>query len=72
MNSTRQDRKVLRQSRRLEKKTGIACIKINMPANLEDGKNVLKAFREKCETNLVKTVDRVKQPGGLRKLALLT
>ena len=64
----------LKRIRQIEDKKriqGLDCVKIIMVSALKDGRNILTAFKEGCETYLIKPVTKDKIVSELEKLGLL-
>ena len=64
--------KRIRQIEDNKKIQGLDGVKIIMVTALKDGKNILTAFKEGCETYLIKPITREKILVELEKLSLLT
>jgi len=64
----------LKQIRNLEKQAGIQPtdgVKVIMITALDDKKNIMTAFREQCDTYLVKPLDKLKLVATLESLNLI-
>ena len=65
---------VLKIIRRIEKENcigGLDGAKVLMVTALNDGDNIMKAFREQCEGYITKPVDKQRLLGQLRELKLI-
>jgi two-component system, chemotaxis family, chemotaxis protein CheY len=65
---------VLKKIRTEEEKVGIKLgkgVKVIMTTALNDPKNIMSAFREQCDTYLVKPIDSAKLIGTLRESGLI-
>jgi two-component system, chemotaxis family, chemotaxis protein CheY len=65
---------VLKEIRRVEEAaelSGLKGVKVIMTTALDDGKNVMAAFRAQCEAYLVKPIDKAKLIQHLRELKLI-
>ena len=65
---------VLKTIRGIEKENGIGGLdgaKVLMVTALNDGDNIMRAFREQCEGYITKPVDKQRLLGQLRELKLI-
>jgi len=63
--------KAIREFEAQKNITGLQCVKIIMTTALGDSKNILKAFKEQCESYLVKPITQEKLHLELKKLGLV-